>query len=77
MESSTMQFASKLSENQVIIRDTVRDFAEKNIRPHIMKFDESQEFPMDILHQLGELGFLGILVSEEYGGAELGYTDFS
>ncbi|MFZ0454066.1 MAG: acyl-CoA dehydrogenase family protein [Ignavibacteriaceae bacterium] len=77
MESSTMQFVSKLSENQVIIRDTIRDFAEKNIRPYIMKFDESQEFPVDILHQLGELGFLGILVSEEYGGAGLGYTDFS
>ncbi len=77
MESSAVQFVSKLSENQVIIRDTVRDFAEKNIRPYIMKFDESQEFPVDILHQLSELGFLGILVSEEYGGAGLGYTDFS
>jgi alkylation response protein AidB-like acyl-CoA dehydrogenase len=77
MESSTMQFASKLSENQIIIRDTVRDFAEKNIRPYIMNFDESQEFPMDIMHMLGELGFLGILVSEEYGGAGLGYMDFS
>ena len=77
MESSTMQFASKLSENQVIIRDTVRDFAVKNIRPYIMKFDESQEFPMDIMHKLGGLGFLGILVSEDYGGAGLGYMDFS
>lgn len=77
MESSTLQFESKLSENQVIIRDTVRDFAVKNIRPHIMKYDESQEFPIEILQQLGELGFLGILVPEEYGGAGLGYTDFS
>ncbi len=77
METSTVQFASKLSENQVIIRDTIRDFAEKNIRPYIMKFDESQEFPIGILHQLGELGFLGILVAEEYGGAGLGYCDFS
>ena len=77
MESSTMQFMSKLSENQVIIRDTVRDFAVKNIRPYIMKFDESQEFPMDIMHKLGGLGFLGILVSEDYGGAGLGYMDFS
>jgi len=72
-----MQFASKLSENQVIIRDTVRDFAAKNIRPYIMEFDEPQEFPMDIMHMLGELGFLGILVSEDYGGAGLGYMDFS
>ena len=77
MEPSALQFESKLSENQVIIRDTVRDFAEKNIRPYIMKYDESQEFPIEILQQLGELGFLGILVSEECGGAGLGYTDFS
>jgi alkylation response protein AidB-like acyl-CoA dehydrogenase len=77
MESSALQFTTKLSENQIIIRDTVRDFAEKNIRPHIMEFDESQEFPVEIIHQLGELGFLGILVSEEYGGAGLGYEDFS
>ncbi len=77
METSTLQFATELSENQIIIRDTIRDFAEKNIRPNIMKFDESQEFPSEILHQLGELGFLGILVSEDYGGAGLGYRDFS
>ncbi len=77
MEISALQFDSELSENQVIIKDTLRDFAEKNIRPYIMKFDESQEFPFEILHQLAELGFLGILVPEEYGGAGLSYTDFS
>jgi alkylation response protein AidB-like acyl-CoA dehydrogenase len=77
METSTLQFAPELSENQIIIRDTIRDFAEKKIRPNIMKFDESQEFPSEILHQLGELGFLGILVSEDYGGAGLNYGDFS
>jgi alkylation response protein AidB-like acyl-CoA dehydrogenase len=42
-----------------------------------MKFDESQEFPSEILHHLGELGFLGVLVSEDYGGAGLSYGDFS
>ena len=77
METTTAQFVTDLSENQVIIRDTIRDFTEKNIRPYIMKFDESQEFPTEILHKLGELGFLGILVSEEYGGAGLGYLDFA
>ena len=77
METTTAQFITELSENQVIIRDTIKDFTEKNIRPYIMKFDESQEFPTEILHKLGELGFLGILVSEEYGGAGLGYMDFA
>ena len=77
MDVTENPFLTKLNENQIIIRDTIRDFAEKNIRPRIMEFDESQEFPFDIIHQLGELGFLGILVSEEYGGANLGYVDFS
>ncbi len=70
-------FLTELNENQIIIRDTIRDFAEKIIRPRIMEFDESQEFPFEIMKQLGELGFLGILVPEEYGGANLGYIDFS
>ncbi len=63
-------FIAELTENQIIIRDTVRNFSEKNIRPIVMEYDESQKFPMEIMKQLGELGFLGILVSEEYGGAE-------
>jgi alkylation response protein AidB-like acyl-CoA dehydrogenase len=62
MEIMTPPFISEFTENQQIIRDTIRDFAEKNIRPRIMEFDESQEFPMEILKQLGELGFLGILI---------------
>jgi len=69
-------FNFELSENQIIIRDTIRDFANKNIRPYIMLFDESQEFPLEIFKQLGELGFLGILVPEKYGGAGLGYEEF-
>ena len=70
-------FLTDLTENQIIIRDTIRDFAEKNIRPVIMEYDESQKFPMEIMKQLGELGFLGILVSEEYGGAGLGYVEYA
>lgn len=70
-------FLTELTENQIIIRDTIRDFAEKNIRPVIMEYDESQKFPMDIMKQLGELGFLGILVPEEYGGAGLGYVEYA
>ena len=77
MESSSNAFTTDLSENQIIIRDTVRDFAEQNIKPRVKEFDESQEFPMEIMRQLGDLGFLGILVSEEYGGAGLGYVEYA
>ena len=77
MEVLPNPFSVDLNENQIIIKNTVRDFAEKNIRPVIMDYDESQEFPLEIMKQLGELGFLGILVPEEYGGAGLGYIDFS
>jgi alkylation response protein AidB-like acyl-CoA dehydrogenase len=70
-------FLIELTENQIIIRDTIKDFAEKNIRPVIMDYDESQKFPMEIMKQLGALGFLGILVSEDYGGAGLGYIDYA
>jgi alkylation response protein AidB-like acyl-CoA dehydrogenase len=77
MESESNSFTMELSENQAIIRNTIKEFAEKNIRPYIMKYDESQEFPIQIMRQLGELGFLGILVSDEYGGAGLGYVEYA
>lgn len=74
---SNSPFITELSENQIIIRDTIKDFAEKNIRPFIMEYDESQKFPMDIMQQLGELGFMGILVPEKFGGADLGYIEYA
>jgi len=77
MELLEKPFLCDLNENQLIIRDTVRDFAEKNIRPVIMEYDESQKFPSDIIKQLGDLGFLGIVIPEEYGGAGLGYLEFA
>lgn len=70
-------FLPELTDNQIIIRNTIREFAEKNIRPVIMDYDELQKFPMEIMKQLGELGFLGILVPEEYGGANLGYVEYA
>lgn len=70
-------FLLELTENQIMIRDTIREFAEKNIRPVIMDYDESQKFPMEIMQKLGELGFMGILVPEEYGGAGLGYIEYA
>ncbi|MCP1252258.1 MULTISPECIES: acyl-CoA dehydrogenase family protein [Elizabethkingia] len=64
------------SENLKMIAETARDFAEKNIRPHIMDWDESQHFPKDLFHQLGEMGFMGIVVPEKYGGSGLSYDEY-
>jgi alkylation response protein AidB-like acyl-CoA dehydrogenase len=65
-----------LSEDLETIRQTVRDFAREAIAPRVREFDESQKFPAEILRRLGELGFLGVLIPEEYGGAGLGYSAY-
>lgn len=65
-----------LSENQQMIIDMVRDFAEKHIRPNLMEWDESQIFPIEVFKKLGEMGLMGVLVPEEYGGAGLGYFEY-
>ncbi|KQB43089.1 Acyl-CoA dehydrogenase [Flavobacterium daejeonense] len=64
------------SETQNMIAQSIRDFAEKNIRPHIMEWDEAQVFPVPLFKQLGEMGFMGVLVPEELGGAGLGYHEY-
>ena len=64
------------TENQKMIAQTVRDFAEKNIRPYVMEWDETQHFPVETLKALGELGLMGILIPEQYGGAGLGYFEY-
>ena len=64
------------TENQKLIAQTVRDFGEKHIRPYIMEWDESQHFPVELFKKLGELGLMGVLVPEEYGGAGLGYFEY-
>lgn len=69
-----MNFAT--SENQQHIAQMVRDFCEKNIRPSFMEWDEAQTFPRDLFFGLGELGLMGVLVPEEYGGAGLGYHEY-
>ncbi|HEY9534307.1 MAG TPA: acyl-CoA dehydrogenase family protein, partial [Mucilaginibacter sp.] len=56
-------------DNQAMVAQMARDFAEKNIRPHVMEWDESQTFPVGLFKQLGELGMMGVLVPQEYGGA--------
>jgi alkylation response protein AidB-like acyl-CoA dehydrogenase len=64
------------NENQKMIADMCRDFAEKNIRPYIMEWDEAQTFPVPLFKEMGKLGLMGILVPQEYGGAGLGYLEY-
>ncbi|WP_374756098.1 acyl-CoA dehydrogenase family protein [Dyadobacter frigoris] len=59
-----------------MIEKTVRDFAAKEIKPNISHWDEEQFFPKNIFHQLGELGLMGMLVPEIYGGAGFGYAEY-
>ena len=68
--------STTLSSERRAIVDTVRDFCAAEIRPNVMRWDESQEFPRDVFRKLGELGFLGVLVPEEYGGSDLTYMDY-
>ncbi|MBW7887592.1 MAG: acyl-CoA dehydrogenase [Bacteroidetes bacterium] len=63
--------AAALNEQSAMIRQTAREFAEKEIKPIVMEYDESQEFPKELFSKLGGLGFLGITFPEEYGGAGL------
>lgn len=74
MEAGTMSFG--MTENQKMIADTVRNFGEKNIRPYLMDWDETQTFPRETLQKLGELGLMGVLVPTEYGGSGLGYFEY-
>ncbi len=64
------------AENLAFIRQSAQDFAETHIRPYLMDWDESQEFPIEMMHKMGEYGFLGVLVPEEYGGAGLDYQAY-
>ena len=64
------------SENQAMIAQMVHDFAEKEVRPYLMEWDEAQHFPIDTFKKMGELGLMGVLVPEAYGGAGLGYEEY-
>ncbi len=64
------------SESQAMVAQMVKDFGEKFIRPDMMKWDESQEFPIEVFHEMGKLGLMGVLVPVEYGGAGLGYMEY-
>ncbi|MBL0066329.1 MAG: acyl-CoA dehydrogenase family protein [Bacteroidetes bacterium] len=66
----------KQTENQSMIAETIRKFAETHIRPDMMKWDEEQIFPVETFKKMGELGLMGILVPHKYGGAELSYFEY-
>src|SRR5215813_887583 len=66
----------ELNEEQQQIKSSIREFAEAELRPHIMEWDESQHFPIELLPKFAELGLLGIIFPEEYGGANMGYVEY-
>jgi alkylation response protein AidB-like acyl-CoA dehydrogenase len=65
------------TQEQIQLRKTVRDFAEAEIAPHVLEWDEGQIFPLDAIKKAGQLGFLGAIFPEELGGAGLGYIDYA
>ncbi|HEY9004188.1 MAG TPA: acyl-CoA dehydrogenase [Mucilaginibacter sp.] len=69
-------FDFSVSENQQMVGQMAKDFAEKHIKPHVMEWDEEQHFPRELFNQLGELGMLSVFVPEEYGGSGFGYFEY-
>lgn len=73
-QENTINFS--LNENQLMIADMIKKFGDENIRPKLMEWDESQEFPIDVFKKLGELGLMGVLVPSEYGGSGFSYFEY-
>ncbi|MEP7213163.1 MAG: acyl-CoA dehydrogenase family protein [Acidobacteriota bacterium] len=67
----------ELNEEQKQIKYSVREFAESEIRPHVMEWDEAQHFPVELRPKLAELGLMGVLFPEEFGGAGMGYIEYA
>src|SRR6188508_1620241 len=65
-----------LTDEQVLLRKSIREFAEAEIRPHVMEWDEAQHFPKELLPKLAELGLMGIQFPEQYGGAGMSAVDY-
>jgi alkylation response protein AidB-like acyl-CoA dehydrogenase len=66
----------EVSELTAQVAQSARDFANQHIRPNVMKWDETQEFPLQLFREMGKQGFMGVLVPEEYGGAGLSYIEY-
>ncbi|HSE98276.1 MAG TPA: acyl-CoA dehydrogenase [Blastocatellia bacterium] len=67
----------ELNEEQQQIKQTIREFAEAELRPHVQEWDESQHFPIELRPKFAELGIMGVLFPEEYGGAGMGYIEYA
>ncbi len=67
---------NQVKENQGMISQMIRDFGEKEIKPFMREWDDSQEFPVLLFKKLGELGLMGVLVPHEYGGSGFGYEEY-
>ncbi len=66
----------QLTDEQLQLKKSLRDFANREILPNVMKWDEASEFPVWTIKQLGRMGLLGMILPAEYGGAELGYVEY-
>lgn len=66
-----------LTEEQLQVKRMVREFAEAEIRPHVMEWDEAQHFPRELFAKMGELGLMGVIFPEEFGGAGMGYIEYA
>ena len=66
----------QLDEEQLQLRKSVREFAEREILPHVMEWDEAAKFPLETIKELGRLGMMGIIFPAEYGGAGMGYVEY-
>ena len=65
-----------LTDDQESLRKEVRKFAEKEVQPHVMEWDEASRFPAGVVKKMGELGFMGVIFPEELGGAGMGYVEY-
>jgi alkylation response protein AidB-like acyl-CoA dehydrogenase len=77
MEETATGISFDSSENEKMIAQMVRDFGAKEMRPKMMEWDESQHFPVELFRKMGELGLMGVLVPEEYGGSGFGYHEYA
>ncbi|HTC95105.1 MAG TPA: acyl-CoA dehydrogenase [Terriglobales bacterium] len=66
----------QLNDEQLQLKKSVREFAEREIAPNVMKWDEEGEFPLAVIKELGKLGLLGVIFPTEYGGADMGYVEY-
>ena len=72
-----MPIGFELTEEQMQVKQMVREFAEAEIRPHVMEWDESQHFPRELFGKMGELGLTGVIFPEQFGGSGMGYMEYS